>query len=164
VKQREVKKPSFPDFGSFGVPPAFRPPKPRFAGFASIYLFFYNFIFCFFHYNLILHNLIFRTAQSLQSFLSGTRCLPVIIYICFSDRSNLFIFLCTTIWLCRTKSLAAFRLTFSWVSFKAPISLGTNFFDCADNAQLQPFYKRAFIESLPAGKPTGAAVDSCCTL
>lgn len=40
VKQREVKKPSFPDFGSFGVPPAFRPPKPRFAGFAAIYLFF----------------------------------------------------------------------------------------------------------------------------
>ena len=39
VKQREVKKPSFPDFGSFGVPPAFRPPKPRFAGFAAIYLF-----------------------------------------------------------------------------------------------------------------------------
>jgi hypothetical protein len=60
--------------------------------------------------------------------------------------------------------LAAFRLAFSWISFKAPISLCTNFFDCADNAQLQPFYKRAFIESLPAGKPTGAAVDSCCTL
>lgn len=38
------------------------------------------------------------------------------------------------------------------------------FFDCADNAQLQPFYKRAFIESLQAGKPTGTAVDSCCTL
>lgn len=37
-------------------------------------------------------------------------------------------------------------------------------FDYTDNAQLQPFYKRAFIESLPAGKPTGAAVDSCCTL
>jgi len=40
VKQREVKKPSFPDFGSFGVPPAFRPPMPRFADFAAIYLFF----------------------------------------------------------------------------------------------------------------------------
>lgn len=40
VKQREVKKPSFPDFGSFSVPPAFRPPMPRFAGFAAIYLFF----------------------------------------------------------------------------------------------------------------------------
>ena len=40
VKQREAKKPSFPDFGSFGVPPAFRPPMPRFAGFAAIYLFF----------------------------------------------------------------------------------------------------------------------------
>ena len=38
------------------------------------------------------------------------------------------------------------------------------FFDCADNAQLQPFCKRSFIESLPAGKPTGAAVDSCWTL
>lgn len=37
-------------------------------------------------------------------------------------------------------------------------------FDYTDNAQLQPFYKRAFIESLPAGKPTGAAVDSCCVL
>lgn len=40
VKQREAKKPSFPDFGSFGVPPAFRPPMPRFADFAAIYLFF----------------------------------------------------------------------------------------------------------------------------
>jgi hypothetical protein len=36
VKQREVKKPSFPDFGSFSVPPAFRPPMPRFADFAAI--------------------------------------------------------------------------------------------------------------------------------
>ena len=75
VKHREVKKPSFPDFGSFGVPPAFRPPKPRFAGFAAIYLFFMIFIFCFYHH------LILRTAQSLQSFLSVTRCLQVIIYI-----------------------------------------------------------------------------------
>lgn len=86
------------------------------------------------------------------------------LFIFVSGRSNLFIFLCTTIWSWRIKSLAAFRLAFSWISFKAPISLCTNFFDCADNAQLQPFYKRAFIESLPAGKPTGAAVDSCCTL
>ena len=73
MKQREAKKPSFPDFGSFSVPPAFRPPMPRFADFAA----FYDFIFCFYHY------LILRTAQSLQSFLSGTRCLPVIIYIAF---------------------------------------------------------------------------------
>ena len=48
VKQREVKKPSFPDFGSFSVPPAFRPPKPRFAGFAAIYLFFIILYFVFF--------------------------------------------------------------------------------------------------------------------
>ena len=48
AKQRGVKKPSFPDFGSFGVPPAFRPPKPRFAGFASIYLFFIILYFVFF--------------------------------------------------------------------------------------------------------------------
>ena len=119
---------------------------------------FYNFILCFYHYNLIL-----RTAQSLQSFFPAlVVCRSLFILV--SGRSNLFIFLCTTIWLCRTKSLAAFRLAFSWISFKAPISLCTNFFDCADNAQLQPFCKRAFIESLPAGKPTGAAVDSCCTL
>mgnify|MGYP006982337963 CR=1 FL=1 len=86
------------------------------------------------------------------------------LFIFVSGRSNLFIFLCTTIWSWRIKSLAAFRLAFSWISFKAPISLCIDFFDCADNAQLQPFYKRAFIESLPTGKPTGAAVDSCCTL
>ena len=85
MKQREVKKPSFPDFGFFGVPPAFRPPKPRFAGFAAIYLFFMIFIFCFYHYNLIL-----RTAQSLQSFLSGTRCLQVIIYICIRSSQSFY--------------------------------------------------------------------------
>lgn len=48
VKQREAKKPSFPDFGSFGVPPAFRPPMLRFAGFAAIYLFFMILYFVFF--------------------------------------------------------------------------------------------------------------------
>ena len=58
----------------------------------------------------------------------GNRCLPVIIYICFLDRSNLFIFLCTTIWSWRIKSLAAFRLTFLRISFKAPISLCIDFF------------------------------------
>lgn len=84
VKQREVKKPSVPDFGSFGVPPAFRPPKPRFAGFAAIYLFFMIFIFCFYHH------LILRTAQSLQSFLSGTRCLQVIIYICIRSSQSFY--------------------------------------------------------------------------
>jgi len=40
VKQREVKKPSFPDFGFFGVPPVLRLAKSRFSGLAAIYLFF----------------------------------------------------------------------------------------------------------------------------
>lgn len=48
---------------------------PRFADFATIYLF-YDFIFCFYHY------LILRTAQSLRN-LFVRRCLPVIIYIAF---------------------------------------------------------------------------------
>lgn len=48
---------------------------------------FYDFIFCFYHY------LILRTAQSLQSFLSGTRCLPVIIYIAFKV-VPIFLFFC----------------------------------------------------------------------
>jgi len=39
VKQREAKKPSFPDFGSFGVPPVLRLAKSRFSGLAAIYLF-----------------------------------------------------------------------------------------------------------------------------
>ena len=50
------------------------------------------------------------------------------LFIFVSGRSNLFIFLCTTIWSWRIKSLAAFRLAFSWISFKAPISLCTDFF------------------------------------
>jgi len=37
VKQREAKKPSFPDFG---VPPVLRLAKSRFSGLAAIYLFF----------------------------------------------------------------------------------------------------------------------------
>jgi hypothetical protein len=40
VKHREAKKPSFPDFGSFGVPPVLRLAKSRFSGLAAIYLFF----------------------------------------------------------------------------------------------------------------------------
>ena len=59
MKQREVKKPSFPDFGFFGVPPVLRLAKSRFSGLATIYLFF---MICFYHY------LILRTVQSLQSF------------------------------------------------------------------------------------------------
>lgn len=47
-----------------GVPTA----HAAFCGLCFSLSVFYNFIFCFFHYNLILHNLIFRTAQSLQSF------------------------------------------------------------------------------------------------
>lgn len=37
MKQREAKKPSFPDFG---VPPVLRLAKSRFSGLAAIYLFF----------------------------------------------------------------------------------------------------------------------------
>ena len=125
---------------------------------------FYCFIFCFCDLILAFASFAFFGLHSLYNLFCPALVVCQSLFIFVSGRSNLFIFLCTTIWLCRTKSLAAFRLTFSWVSFKAPISLCTDFFDCADNAQLQPFYKRAFIESLPAGKPTGAAVDSCCTL
>lgn len=39
VKQRGAKKPSFPDFGSFGIPPVFRLAKSRFSGLVAIYLF-----------------------------------------------------------------------------------------------------------------------------
>lgn len=48
VKQREVKKPSFPDFGFFGVPPVLRLAKSRFSGLAAIYLFFMILYFVFF--------------------------------------------------------------------------------------------------------------------
>lgn len=47
VKQREAKKPFFPDFGSFGVPPVLRLAKSRFSGLAAIYLFFMIFYFVF---------------------------------------------------------------------------------------------------------------------
>lgn len=119
-----------------GVPTA----HAAFCGLCCNLSVFYDFIFCFFHYNLIL-----RTAQSLQSFFRHSLFASHYLYLYQVVPIFLF-FLCTTIWLCRTKSLAAFQLAFSWISFKAPISLCTNFFDCADNAQLQPFCKRSFIE------------------
>ena len=40
AKHGGAKKPSFPDFGSFGVPPVLRLAKSRFSGLAAIYLFF----------------------------------------------------------------------------------------------------------------------------
>lgn len=125
---------------------------------------FYNFIFCFFHYNLILHNLIFRTAQSLQSFFPALvvcqslfifafKVVPIFLFFCVRpsghDGSNR--------WLHSGWHFRGYLLKHRFRSAQT-------FFDRADNAQLQPFYKRAFIESLPAGKPTGATVDSCCTL
>ena len=39
AKHRGAKKPSFPDFGSFGIPPVFRLAKSRFSGLVAIYLF-----------------------------------------------------------------------------------------------------------------------------
>ena len=119
---------------------------------------FYDFIFCFFHYNLIL-----RTAQSLQSFFRHSlfashylylyQVIPIFLFFCVRpfghDGSNR--------WLHSGWHFRGYLLKHRFRSAQT-------FFDCADNAQLQPFYKRAFIESLLAGKPTGAAVDSCCTL
>ena len=83
MKQREAKKPSFPDFGSFGVPTA----QTVFCGFCFNLSVFYNFILCFYHYNLIL-----RTAQSLQSLQSFFPALPALV-VC----QSLFIFAFKTV-------------------------------------------------------------------
>ena len=144
-----------------GVPTA----HAAFCGFCCNLSVFYNFIFCFFHYNLILHNLIFRTAQSLQSFFPALvvcqslfifafKAVPIFLFFCVRpfghDGSNR--------WLHSGWHFRGYLLKHR---FRSAQNIK---FDYTDNAQLQPFYKRAFVESLPAGKPTGAVVDSCCVL
>lgn len=153
------KSPLFPDFGSFSVPPAFRPPMPRFADYAAIYLFFmilyFVFIIIWFFglyslYNLFCPALV--VCQSLSIFAFKT--VPIFLFFCARP------FGCVepNRWLHSGWHFRGYLLK-HWFRSAQNIK-----FDYTDNAQLQPFYKRAFIESLPAGKPTGAAVDSCCTL
>lgn len=87
VKQREAKKPSFPDFGSFSVPPAFRPPMPRFADFAAIYLFFmilyFVFIIIWFFGLYSLYNLFCPALVVCQSlFIFAFKTVPIFLFFC----------------------------------------------------------------------------------
>lgn len=114
-----------------GVPTA----QTAFCGFCFNLSVFYNFIFCFFHYNLILHNLIFRTAQSLQSFFPALvvcqslfifafKVVPIFLFFCVRpfghDGSNFALH--KLFWLCRQCPAAAvlqtclYRISAGWIT------------------------------------------------